>query len=149
MNPTLSTARRDEIDAIELLDDPARAIPIPVPDAGDTALETARLVWMHRALLRNALLVGLAAGAMVALLIPSRYESTVQLMPPDSQSNSGIAMLAALSAKAGGGMGAFAGDVLGIKSSGITFHWHTAQPNRRRPSGGPFPAQEGVWRQAR
>ncbi len=41
-------------------------------------------------------------------------------MPPDSQSGSGIAMLAALSAK-DGGLGAVAVDLLGLKSSGALF----------------------------
>lgn len=92
-----------------------------VQEAGERALANARLVWTHRVLLGKALLAGLVAGALIALLIPSRFESTVQLMPPDSQSNSGIAMLAALAAKSGSGVGAIAGDVLGIKSSGSLF----------------------------
>jgi capsule polysaccharide export protein KpsE/RkpR len=42
-------------------------------------------------------------------------------MPPDSQSNSGMAMLAAMASKTGSGLGAFAGDLLGMKSSGALF----------------------------
>jgi capsule polysaccharide export protein KpsE/RkpR len=47
-------------------------------------------------------------------------------MPPDSQSSPGMAMIAALTAKATGGLGTgalgtFAGDLLGIKSSGALF----------------------------
>jgi capsule polysaccharide export protein KpsE/RkpR len=41
-------------------------------------------------------------------------------MPPDNQSGSGLAMLAALTGKAGG-LGAIAGDLLGTKSSGALF----------------------------
>jgi len=121
MNPRLRTARNDELEPLELPEDNTPTRAIPVLDSGETALETARLVWTHRALLRKALLIGLAAGVLIALLIPSRYESTVQLMPPDSQSNSGMAMLAALASKTSGGIGAIAGDVLGIKSSGSLF----------------------------
>ncbi len=120
MNPRLTSARSAELEPIVLTEDDAR-LAIPLQDAGESALQSARLVWAHRALLRNALLVGLAAGVLVALLIPSRYESSVQLMPPDSQSNSGIAMLAALAARTSGGVGSIAGDVLGIKSSGSLF----------------------------
>jgi capsule polysaccharide export protein KpsE/RkpR len=78
------------------------------------------LFWARRHFLGKALLFGLAAGCLIAFLIPSRYESTVQLMPPDNQSSSGLAMLAALTGKAGG-LGAIAGDLLGAKSSGALF----------------------------
>jgi capsule polysaccharide export protein KpsE/RkpR len=42
-------------------------------------------------------------------------------MPPDSQSNSGLALLAGLASRNGNGLGAFAGDLLGMKSSGALF----------------------------
>jgi uncharacterized protein involved in exopolysaccharide biosynthesis len=83
-----------------------------------------RLLWIKRRFLGKALVAGLLVGCIVAFLIPPRFESTVQLMPPDNQSTSGLAMLAALSSRgggAGGGMGAVAGDLLGIKSSGALF----------------------------
>lgn len=79
-----------------------------------------RLFLARRRFLGKALLFGLAAGCLIAFLVPSRYESTVQLMPPDSQSSSGLAMLAALTGKSGG-VGAIAGDLLGAKSSGALF----------------------------
>ena len=82
-------------------------------------MEHAHLLWAKRALLRNALLMGLAAGALIALLIPVRYESTVQLMPPDNPSNGGMAMLAAMAKSAG--METMAGDVLGLKNPGSLF----------------------------
>lgn len=90
-------------------------------DPPKKVVEHAHLLWANRRLLRNALLIGLAAGALIALVIPPRYDSTVQLMPPDSPSNGGMAMLAALAAKSAGGMGAMAGEALGIKSSGALF----------------------------
>jgi uncharacterized protein involved in exopolysaccharide biosynthesis len=81
-----------------------------------------RMVWASRWFLGKALLAGLVLGLLVAFLIPARYESTVQLMPPDSQSNSGMMMLGALAAKSGGSnMGAVASDLLGVKSSGALF----------------------------
>jgi uncharacterized protein involved in exopolysaccharide biosynthesis len=83
-----------------------------------------RLVWEERRFLGKACLAGLLVGCLVAFLIPARYESTVQLMPPDNQSGSGLAMLAALTAKSGSGnsgVGAIAGDLLGMKSSGALF----------------------------
>jgi uncharacterized protein involved in exopolysaccharide biosynthesis len=81
-----------------------------------------RLFWNERRFLGKAFLAGLAVGLLVAFLIPARYEATVQLMPPDSQSTTGMAMLAALTAKAGNSnLGGLAGDLLGIKSSGSLF----------------------------
>jgi capsule polysaccharide export protein KpsE/RkpR len=71
--------------------------------------------------LGRAAATGLLAGTLLAFLIPKRFESTTQLMPPDGQSNSGMAMLAALTGKAGGGLGSVAGDLLGVKNSGALF----------------------------
>jgi capsule polysaccharide export protein KpsE/RkpR len=65
--------------------------------------------------------LGLLVATVIAFLIPARYESTTRLMPPDDQSGSAFAMAAALSGRLPGGLGAIAGDVLGIKSSGDLF----------------------------
>ena len=78
-------------------------------------------LWKQRRLIQRATLAGLLAGTLLAFLLPKRYESVTQLMPPDNQSSSGVAMLAALSAKTGGGLAPLAGDLLGIKSSGALF----------------------------
>jgi len=81
-----------------------------------------RLLFGERRFLGKAFLAGLVVGCLVAFVIPARYEATVQLMPPDSQSTTGAAMLAALTAKAGNSnLGGLAGDLLGIKSSGALF----------------------------
>lgn len=80
-----------------------------------------RFFWGERQFLGKALLAGLTLGCLFAFLIPSRYESTVKLMPPDSQSTTGMAMLAALASKGNGGLGGVAGDLLGMKSSGALF----------------------------
>jgi capsule polysaccharide export protein KpsE/RkpR len=80
-----------------------------------------QLLWGERQFLGKAFLSGLAVGCLVAFLIPARYESSVQLMPPDNQSGSGLAMIAALTAKSGGTFSNIAGDLLGIKSSGALF----------------------------
>jgi capsule polysaccharide export protein KpsE/RkpR len=81
-----------------------------------------RLLWGERRFLGKAFLTGLVVGCLVAFLIPARYEASVQLMPPDTQSTTGLAMMAALTAKAGNSnLGGLAGDLLGIKSSGALF----------------------------
>lgn len=99
---------------------------LEVPDAKPNLLSTAelyaslRLLWQSRRSVGRAILAAFALGTLVAFLIPKQYQSDVQLMPPDAQSNSG-AMLAALSAKAGNGLGAMAGDLLGNNSTGALF----------------------------
>jgi capsule polysaccharide export protein KpsE/RkpR len=60
-------------------------------------------------------------STLIAFLIPKSYMSTTQLMPPDPQSTSGMAMMAAMAAKGGGGLAGVAGDLLGLKSSGALF----------------------------
>jgi uncharacterized protein involved in exopolysaccharide biosynthesis len=81
-----------------------------------------RLLWRSRRFLAKVFVAGLVIGGLIALAIPARYESTVQLMPPDSQSTTGAAILAALTAKAGAtNLGGWAGDLLGVKSSGALF----------------------------
>lgn len=95
--------------------------PEPERFAAELLVRRLRVLWDRRALLFRATLAGLLAGLLLAFLLPKRYDATTQLMPPDSQSSSGLAVLAALSAKTGGGVGAIAGDLLGIKSSGALF----------------------------
>jgi len=87
----------------------------------EDAVEWLWLLWERRRLLAKAMLVGLVASTLIAFLIPKRYESTTRLMPPDAQSSSGMAMMAALAGSGGSGLGALAGDLLGMKSSGALF----------------------------
>src|SRR5437879_12959565 len=60
-------------------------------------------------------------SALCAFLIPKRYTTSTRLMPPDPQSTPSMMMLAGMAAKAGSGLGAMAGDLLGLKSSGALF----------------------------
>jgi capsule polysaccharide export protein KpsE/RkpR len=92
------------------------------PEQGNAGIfPKAILLWSHRRRLTKAFAIGLAAGLALALVIPSRFESTVQLMPPDAQSTGSMAALAALATKSTTGVGSFAGDLLGVKSSGALF----------------------------
>ena len=89
------------------------------------------LLWNSRRVLFRAILWGLLAGLIFAFLLPTRYTSTMSLMPPEQQSGMGTAMLATLMGKGagsasgsgggGGGLAALAGDVLGIKNSSDLF----------------------------
>ncbi len=61
---------------------------------------------------------------VIVLLVPSDYQSTARLMPPDKPQLSGMAaMLAAASDEggAGSGVGGMLADTLGVKSSGALF----------------------------
>lgn len=79
-----------------------------------------RLLWGQRRLLFRVTACGLLAATLIAFLIPKRYESTARLMPPDSQSTSGLAMASMMAARTGG-LGTVAGDLLGLKSTGALF----------------------------
>jgi capsule polysaccharide export protein KpsE/RkpR len=79
------------------------------------------LLWERRRFLARVTVWGLVLSTVVAFLIPKRYESTTRLMPPDTQSSSGMAMMAALAGKAGAGLSALTGDLLGIKNSSDLF----------------------------
>jgi uncharacterized protein involved in exopolysaccharide biosynthesis len=98
-------------------------IPLPEPSLDDTRerqAERLRLLWSRRRFFLRAAAAGLLVSTLVAFLIPKSYTATTQLMPPDPQSTSGMAMMAAMAAK-GGGLGAMAGDLFGLKSSGAMF----------------------------
>lgn len=108
-----------EFEELEVL-----SVQAETPESRERAVDSARRMWNARRFLARLAAVGCLAGAVIALLIPNRYESTARLMPPDSQSGNGVALLAALSGKGnamGGGIGALAGDLLGIKSTSAIF----------------------------
>jgi capsule polysaccharide export protein KpsE/RkpR len=92
------------------------------PSLKDSIFAHLNFLWARKRFIQRAALIGLVAGLLFAFAIPKRYESTTQLMPPDTQSGSGLAMLAALSSKSSaGGLAPLAGDLLGMKSSGALF----------------------------
>ncbi len=94
---------------------------VPLEDSREWQAARLRLLWGGRRSFLRAAAIGLLSSTLVAFLIPKQYTSTTQLMPPDTQSTSGMAMMAAMAAKAGGGLESMAGDLLGMKSSGALF----------------------------
>ena len=85
-------------------------------------LEKVRLLWDQRQFLIRVVACGLLCSTVLAFLIPKQFTSTVSLMPPDQQSGLGAAAaLAAFAGKSSDGIGALAGDILGMKSSGDLF----------------------------
>jgi len=91
------------------------------PEASENTVAYLRLLWGHRGLLCRVASYAILASTALAFLIPSRYESTARLMPPDSPSNSGLAMAAAAITGSAGGLGGIASDVLGLKSTSDIF----------------------------
>src|SRR5260370_1679304 len=61
-----------------------------------------RFLWGHRGLLLRTFLLALLASTVIAFLIPARYDATTQLMPPDNQSGTGMALLSAVTGTAAG-----------------------------------------------
>jgi uncharacterized protein involved in exopolysaccharide biosynthesis len=114
----------------ELPDDEFSGNPAPegAANTNEKTLGYLQLLWARRRMLFRVALYALLASTVLAFLIPVRYESTTRLMPPDSQSSSGLALAAAaMSGVAGGGVGGgngltgIAGDFLGLKSTSDLF----------------------------
>ena len=105
--------------------------PIPNEDlehefAREHAVAIQRLVWVNRRFILRAAVSGVLFSALVAFLIPKRFQSTVRLMPPDQGSSGmGAAMLTlasgSIGTQLGSGLGSMAGDLLGLKNSSDLF----------------------------
>ncbi len=68
-----------------------------------------RVFWAQRKFMLRVGVYALSVSALIAMLIPTRYESVTRLMPPDGLSGSGIGLLSAMAGRAGvgtGGLGA-------------------------------------------
>ncbi len=118
----MQTSTNSERDIVESRDhDEALAAEENDRAAHERTVARLRLLWEQRRFLFRFAGYGLVVVTLIAFLIPKRYESSARLMPPDNQSSSGLALLAGLTAKTGGGLGGFAGDLLGFKSSGALF----------------------------
>lgn len=92
----------------------------------DQPFERWWLLWLNRSVLGHWTFRGLVIATIVVFLIPSYFESTTQLMPPDSHSNSGLAMMAAMAMPGAAGLqgselGGIASDLLGMKDPGAIF----------------------------
>ncbi len=85
------------------------------------------LLWEHRGLFSKVAIRALLVSTVIALLIPSRYESTANIMPPEQNDHG--ALLSMLAGKAGGasdslgssGLASLAGSFLGGSSTGALF----------------------------
>jgi len=92
------------------------------PEVRQDLLPHLRLLWDYREFLGRVAIYAFLASTITAFVIPMRFQSTTRLMPPDTLSNSGLGMMAALAGRAGtDGIGGLASDLLGVKSSGALF----------------------------
>lgn len=110
-----------------------RPVEVEVPSRGEpfselvakepsgTGVEKVYLLWSHRQFLARVTVLGLVLSTILVFLIPKQYTSTVSLMPPDQQGGLGAAAALAAFAGKGDGIGALAGDILGVKSSADLF----------------------------
>jgi len=85
---------------------------LPVPDQ----LPMVALVWRRRWWTAKVTCAGLVLGAVVVFLLPQRYESTVQLMPPDPQAFAGSAMLGLMASGSSVGTVGLANSILSGKT---------------------------------
>lgn len=92
--------------------------------ARERTIARLRTLWRQRRAIFRWTLTGMILSALLAFLVPKRFESTTRLMPPD-QMNAGMTALAAAAAsRAGsalGNLGGMGADLLGVKSSGALF----------------------------
>lgn len=94
-----------------------------IREARERKIEKLRLLWAQRRMIGRAMVWALVATAIVAFLIPKRYQAVARLMPPDEGSGSGAALLAAVGRSVGGGLANVAQQALGVelKTSGDLF----------------------------
>ncbi len=78
------------------------------------------LLWSQRPFLYRSLAVGFVLSTIIAFLLPVRFTSTTQLMPPD-QAGAGVATMLSALTKAGGELGAIGSDLFGLRTSSDLF----------------------------
>jgi uncharacterized protein involved in exopolysaccharide biosynthesis len=116
--PKISTELLRELDVDNLLERRLRE------DAVETRVRRiarAGNLWTHRKLLGKFAAWGGGIALLIAFLIPSRFTSTAQLMPPDPPQGQGLAALVSLTGKVGGNLGSLGSELLGMKTSADLF----------------------------
>jgi capsule polysaccharide export protein KpsE/RkpR len=78
-------------------------------------------LWESRKVLLKFAAWGALLTAVIAILIPSQYESIARLMPPDPPQGQGLAMLANVVGRMGSNLGGLGSELLGVKNSGDLF----------------------------
>lgn len=121
MNSAASAPVRQTVTEVPEHGLPHTPEPVETQQVDGSSVAHLRLLWEHRRLLGRAVLCGIVAGTLIAFLIPTRYDSTARLMPPDSGQSGGLAMAAAALSGGAGGLGGIATDMLSLKSTSDIF----------------------------
>jgi len=93
--------------------------PGSVPDRVTERLTVAGLVWRQRSFLLKFVLVCVVLTAVGVFVWPSKYQSTVSMMPPSSRANSLLTGM--LAGKLDSDVSSFAGDAFGFRSKGALY----------------------------
>ena len=88
-------------------------------ERGAEWVETVNRIWSRRGQIARWAALGLVISAVLAWRIP-KYESTVQIMPPDNAA-SGLAALALPALSKTPALGGLASDLIGVKTTGALF----------------------------
>jgi uncharacterized protein involved in exopolysaccharide biosynthesis len=99
----------------------ATRLPLDQRAARERTAAYLRLLWQNRRFLACLAGAGLLLSVVVALLIPSRYQSVARLMPPDNQSGSTLARGAAALSGQFSGLAGIGNDLLGLKNTSDLF----------------------------
>jgi len=121
MTFTGSASVRQPVPELPQHDLPATPGAKEIGQGGKNSVVYLQHIWRHRRRLIRAAVYGFVAGALLAFLIPARYESTARLMPPNTNQSGGLAMAAAALSGGAGGFGSVASDMLGLKSTSDIF----------------------------
>src|SRR5580704_1442284 len=81
----------------------------------------ARILWENRRMLGWSLVWGFVVSLIVVLILPKGYEATAKLMPPETNSGGGAALMAAVATRGAGMLGGLAGELMGVKGNGPVF----------------------------
>ena len=79
------------------------------------------LLWQERRLIFRCAAIGLVISTILAFLIPVRFTSTTQLMPPDQVGQGLATTLAALTKGSGSELGSIGSELLGLRTSSDLF----------------------------
>jgi capsule polysaccharide export protein KpsE/RkpR len=91
-----------------------------VPQTSPT-LTMLYLLWHNRRFLGLSAAIGFVLSVILAFIIPKEYKSTVQLMPPDSQSSGAASLAAFAGAALPSALAGQASSLLGTKTPTATF----------------------------
>ena len=109
MNYSSGAPVRQPVPELPENDFPVTPVPEVTQDPNQKTVVSLRLLWGNRGWLSRVALYAALASTLVAFLMPSRYESTTRLMPPDNQPSSALAMAAAAMTGGAGGLGGLGG----------------------------------------